>query len=163
MRTLAWLVLSLSLSISTCAQTVELLHRVYHKDIPLQSFSHRATLDPVSLQLSPSSDLRNDIAQLYELAKDHRGALYQLALQVPGAVADEDLDIAAVKAVRIRARLSCFAFADLLAFCLTFSVIYHLRLQTYLLCISTMQVFHSISTITWLVCPIRARVRPRNN
>lgn len=118
MRTLAWLTLSLSLSISTCAQTVQLLHRVYHKDIPLQSFSHRATLDPVSLQLSPSSDFRNDLAQLYELAKDHRGALYQLALQVPGVVADEDLDIAAVKAVRTRAKLSCFALLTCLLFVL---------------------------------------------
>jgi len=104
------LALSLSLTISTYAQTVQLLHRVYHKDIPLQSFSQRAALDPVSLQLTPSSDFRNDIAQLYELAKGHRGALYQLALQRdPGAVSDDDLDIAAVKACHIP-----FASADIL-------------------------------------------------
>lgn len=149
MKTLAWLALSLSLSISTCAQTVQLLHRVYHKDIPLQSFSHRATLDPVSLQLSPSSGFRNDIAQLYELAKDHRDALYQLALQVPDAVADEDLDITAVKAVRTRARLSCFALLTCL------------RFVSLLVSYTTFIRRHTHSASRRCRCPIPYRLLPR--
>ena len=91
--------------------SVQLLHRVYHRDIPQQPFTPRASLHPHSLQLLPVPSLHDDLAQLYELARTHKDALYQLALQrVSGSVEEETLDIAVVKAVCIAIALQASSF-----------------------------------------------------
>ncbi|KAI5123439.1 hypothetical protein M0805_006144 [Coniferiporia weirii] len=84
---------------------LHILHRLLVPDIEDQGppFVLRATVDVSTRQLTPAPQFVSELAQFYRDARDHKDALYQLAIQLAPAddPANGRLDISSVKACHL--------------------------------------------------------------
>ena len=89
------------ISVAYASDVIQLYHRVFHPNLPAQTYLERATASRSGV-LVPASTLAEDLASFSEVLQsldDPTEALYQVALGHDGDTSEAFWDFSSVKAV----------------------------------------------------------------